>query len=660
MELGIAGLTNIEEIGRGGFGVVYRAWQPAFGRWVAVKVLGTHLDDTTQRRFERERLALGSLSDHPNIVTVYDSGATDAGLPYLVMEYMPGGSYRHPVNGQLPLAWPDALPVGIKIADALVAAHARHVLHCDIKPSNILISSFGEPVLADFGIARLLNEATGTTSDIVTASLAHAAPEVLNGAHPTDASDVWSLASTLVTTIDGHPPFARPDDATYHAMVARITGAEPVDLSGSKLPPPLREVIAKALAKDPASRTPSAAQLLADLRSVTAGPPSDETRSVPAARRPIAEAAAVPPTLSPSGEPPSRNRTPLIVAIVAIVALIAIALLARSPGGPGPAIGTTTTGSTEPAPIPGTAIGRNSVVQPDNASGTNLADAQGDIRAVNVAFRINSVGTADSVKVNGQPMVAASGQHLLVWTMDSQVFTLPNGTSSTPLPTVSLVVDGSGQAIELGSLGGSGPKSDSYLFAASVPDNPKSVDLTVVQAGVTQTFSLLNRKASGDRPPALYRDSAKPFVDSPANLLQVTPVSEVAPGTAKGQVTFKVPDVSLSLFKPDLSGHAATGKAFLWVTGQSSLSDVNAACCPDEFQFLPQSSVVLTLPDGTAIPAIHLKTDTNQGIFDGIWAFEVPADFSRGTLAVDASHILSSAASVVSLQGGPTTFDLTL
>ena len=148
VDLGIAGLGLGTPIGRGGFGTVYKAEQPAFRRTVAVKVLDGQLDERAQRLFERERQAMGALSDHPGIVTIFDAGTTTGGAPYLVMAFQPGGSVADRLAREGALAWAEGLRIGVEVAEALAAAHRMEVLHRDVKPANILLSGYGHAQLA--------------------------------------------------------------------------------------------------------------------------------------------------------------------------------------------------------------------------------------------------------------------------------------------------------------------------------------------------------------------------------------------------------------------------------------------------------------------------------------------------------------------------------
>ncbi|MGZ6979453.1 MAG: serine/threonine-protein kinase, partial [Acidimicrobiia bacterium] len=147
----VPGYGNLVEIGRGGFGVVYRAEQADVHRVVAIKILSGY-DEDARRRFDREREAMGILSSHPNIVTVYASGFA-GDYPYLVMEYLDRGSVADEL-AHGPMSWREAIDIGVKLSGALQAAHSAGILHRDVKPENVLVSAYGEPKLADFGIAR--------------------------------------------------------------------------------------------------------------------------------------------------------------------------------------------------------------------------------------------------------------------------------------------------------------------------------------------------------------------------------------------------------------------------------------------------------------------------------------------------------------------------
>ncbi|WP_055403606.1 MULTISPECIES: serine/threonine-protein kinase [unclassified Mycobacterium] len=199
---------DVTEIGRGGFGVVYRCAQPELDRLVAVKVLTNDLDPENLDRFLREQRAMGRLSGHPHIVTVLQAGTTRSGRPFIVMPYHDRGSLWGLVSGRGPLPWPEVLSIGVKLAGALEAAHRSGILHRDVKPGNVLLTDYGEPQLTDFGLARIAG-GFETRAGVVMGSPAFIAPELLEGATPTTGSDVYSLAATLFCALTGHPPMGR-------------------------------------------------------------------------------------------------------------------------------------------------------------------------------------------------------------------------------------------------------------------------------------------------------------------------------------------------------------------------------------------------------------------------------------------------------------------
>lgn len=267
IDLDIEGLEDPVEIGVGGFATVFKAYQPAFRRTVAVKVLATlNLDDAARERFERECQAMGSLSEHPNIVTVYGAGFTTSGRPYLVMAYLPGGSLQERIDEAGAIPWQDATLYGVHLAGALETAHRAQVVHRDIKPANVLMSTFGDAQLTDFGIARI-SGGHETRSGVITASMAHAPPEVLDGQRPTISADVYSLGSTIFELIYGQPAFARDDDESMVPMLRRILTDPPPDLRQRGVPDQVCQVIERAMAKDPAARQPSAVELGRELQA---------------------------------------------------------------------------------------------------------------------------------------------------------------------------------------------------------------------------------------------------------------------------------------------------------------------------------------------------------------------------------------------------------
>lgn len=318
-------------LGRGAFGVVYRAWQPAFARQVAIKVLLDTLDDRDSARLLRECRALGAASTHPNIVTVHDAGFTDDGRGFLVMEYLSGGSLADRVERDGTLPWRDVTRIGVGLAGALETAHRAGVLHRDIKPDNVLLSDYGEPKLADFGIARLA-AGTATRTGPVYASILYAAPEVLAaGSQSSAASDVYALGGTLLTLLTGRPPFVPKADEPVGAFIGRIVSTPP-DLRVPDVPVSLMAVLGRALAKDPSARQATAEELGEALREVEQEAEIPVTPMAIGTPRPSDGRPAVV-TPPPKPAPASRRRRPsrselvrfaVLGVFVSVVALVAV------------------------------------------------------------------------------------------------------------------------------------------------------------------------------------------------------------------------------------------------------------------------------------------------------------------------------------------------
>lgn len=274
----IPGLVDLVLIGGGGFADVYRAHQPRFDRVVAVKVLRTPIrDEHVQAQFQRECAAAGRLTGHPNIVTVFQSGfLTTDGRPYIVMEWMEGGSLEDRLrSGAVPAA--EVLRAGVKLCGALQTAHDAGVLHRDIKPANILVSAFGEPALADFGISSI-SSGTGMTSKLDALSPLHAAPEIIEGAPASASADVYALASSLYALLAGRPAFAGPEGEPMMTLVVRVLGEPVPPVVRAEIPPAVTDVVAAAMAKTPEGRPGSAASFGETLRRVqveTGQPPTE-------------------------------------------------------------------------------------------------------------------------------------------------------------------------------------------------------------------------------------------------------------------------------------------------------------------------------------------------------------------------------------------------
>jgi tRNA A-37 threonylcarbamoyl transferase component Bud32 len=263
--LGRLGAYEVLEVqGQGGMGVVLKARDPALDRMVAIKVLTPALAHgaSARRRFAREARAAAAVG-HEHIVAIH---AVDEfrGLPYLVMQYIPGRSLQERIDASGPLEVKEILRIGTQAARALAAAHAQGVVHRDIKPANILLENCVERVkLTDFGLARAIDDASLTQSGVIAGTPQYMAPEQARG-EPVDArADLFSLGAVLYAMAAGRPPF-RADSAM--AVLKRVCEDRHRSIRelNSEVPDWLEAVIDRLLAKDPAHRFQSATEV-ADL-----------------------------------------------------------------------------------------------------------------------------------------------------------------------------------------------------------------------------------------------------------------------------------------------------------------------------------------------------------------------------------------------------------
>ncbi|WP_217914853.1 serine/threonine-protein kinase [Miltoncostaea marina] len=299
-------------IATGGMGSVHRAHDDRLGRTVAVKVQSPALaaDPAFRRRFRREATAAARIH-HPHVATVYDVG-THEGLPYLVMEFVPGGTLgERMARGRPPRA--QALRWIAQTADALDAAHAAGVVHRDVKPANLLLDARERVKVVDFGIARVLEDTGGTltAAGTVLGSSGYASPEQAQGLPATAASDVYSLAAVAFELLAGEPPYAgRTGIAALWAHVHE----PPPDAAARapELPPAVAAVLARGLAKDPADRHPSAGALADDLAAACAARTGEPTAVMPP-----------PPSTAARGGAARPRRGAAVAAVAAVVAVAA-------------------------------------------------------------------------------------------------------------------------------------------------------------------------------------------------------------------------------------------------------------------------------------------------------------------------------------------------
>ena len=264
----LPGLTYIRPLGSGGFADVFLYEQDMPRRDVAVKVLPSDVRDPELRRmFNAEADVLAHLSAHPSIVTVYQAGISADGRPYIVMEYCPGSLTQRYRIERMPV--PEVLEIGVRMAGALESAHVAGLVHRDVKPSNILVTTFGAPVLADFGISSSLTK--NSADEMLAMSIPWSAPEVVaEQTAGTVASEVWSLGATVYSLLAGHSPFERRERGqnTKELLRRRIARASYTAIPRTDVPASLQHVLARSMSRDPRERYASARAFAEALREV--------------------------------------------------------------------------------------------------------------------------------------------------------------------------------------------------------------------------------------------------------------------------------------------------------------------------------------------------------------------------------------------------------
>jgi len=292
----------VEKIGAGGMGSVYKAYQPALGRYVAIKVLPpqTAGDPSFAERFALEARAIGKLR-HPNIVTAYDF-SQQGDLAFLVSDFIDGGTLADQLGTPLPLEY--VLTILTPIAAALDYAHARGVVHRDVKPQNILLSHDGTPVLTDFGLAKIIGPGSGATqAGALMGTAEYIAPECASGAEAAGpAADQYAVAIMAYQLLVGRHPF--PSDNPISALMAHVHKPVPVPSTiGVPLPANVESALLRGLAKKPEERF---ARISDFVRALGAPAPPIPVASLAAPAPSLPPTAAQPPTPS---LPPARPRT---------------------------------------------------------------------------------------------------------------------------------------------------------------------------------------------------------------------------------------------------------------------------------------------------------------------------------------------------------------
>ncbi|MGV0633323.1 serine/threonine-protein kinase PknH/PknJ [Mycolicibacillus trivialis] len=438
----IAGYRVERVLGTGGMGTVYLVANPELPRRDALKVLSAGLsrDPKFRSRFIREADVASQL-DHPNIVSIYRRGATADGLLWIAMQFVDGVNADEAARAAGRMEPRRAIHIVGEVGKALDYAHRRGVIHRDVKPANVLLSGPVGPeervLLGDFGIARALDDVGLTGTGGVMATVSYAAPEVIAGNRVDGRADLYSLGCTLFRLLTGRSPFEAAG-AQAAVMMAHLHSPPPrVSEVAPWLPPSLDAVLAKALAKDPAQRFGSAAELA----GAAAAALQQAAPNAPTAVQPWQQPQMQPFTGAMSA-PARRNRAGLIVAALAAVVLVVVAgitaiLLAGDKDSPAAATptspGATTTASPTSAPTSTSASesptpGGTEVPVPVSALNNLLLDpgqmsstlGSPPLSVVNDETRMWADTIVDKdcdsvVIVNGQSDYAGSGYTAIHW-----------------------------------------------------------------------------------------------------------------------------------------------------------------------------------------------------------------------------------------------------
>ncbi|MBV6393677.1 MAG: Serine/threonine-protein kinase PrkC [Anaerolineales bacterium] len=276
-----------ETLGSGGMANVYLARDVVLDRPVAVKVLRREYsaNENFQKQFLLEARSAANLS-HPNIVTVHDFGIAD-NLIYIVMEHVPGKDLKALVRERGRYPYQQAIPLLIQACAGVGYAHRAGLVHCDIKPHNMLVAKDNRLKVTDFGIARALATIKpGERNDVVWGSPLYFAPEQAAGETPTPASDVYSLGIVLYEILTGTPPFTA---STADELARLHISARPLPISEyvPDIPPALEEIVMKILSKEPSSRYRTADQLGRVLQTFGTAPPPVKAAKEPVSTPPV-------------------------------------------------------------------------------------------------------------------------------------------------------------------------------------------------------------------------------------------------------------------------------------------------------------------------------------------------------------------------------------
>ena len=395
-----AGYRIEAEAGRGGMGIVYRATQVALGRPVALKLIAANFagDRSFRERFKREWETASSI-DHPNVIPVYEAGEAEEHL-FIAMRYVEGLDLAN-LLAREPLLDPErAVRIIAQVASALDAAHARGLVHRDVKPANVLIGAEEHVYLTDFGLTKHASQDALTKTGLFVGSVDYAAPEQIRGEAMDARTDVYSLGCVLYQTLTKRLPYDK--DADVAKMYAHISAPPPVVTEARPdAPPALDAVIAKAMAKEPEDRYASAGQLArAAQEAIVEGsvPSTSRSHKKPRSQRnPIVEGS------DPGVESPWPRRRRLAIGIALPTVLVA-GLAAAGLGAAGVFDGDADKGATATVTAQATATAEATSTAPPEATATP------DATEPRVVANINVGKGPDGVAFSGGKVFVANQQ----------------------------------------------------------------------------------------------------------------------------------------------------------------------------------------------------------------------------------------------------------
>ena len=427
----IGAYTVQEFVGRGAMGVVYRAYHEGLARPAALKVLQALApDDEAIGRFRREAQSIGQMR-HPNILQVFDFGEYES-TPYMIVEYVPGGDLVDRLTRGRPADPAFAIAILKGIAAGLDYAHSRGVVHRDVKPANVLMGVGDTPILADFGLAKLLQSSSvKSMTGVTTGTPAYMAPEQATGSPVGPAADRYALATVAYELLTGSVPFQA--EGVLELLYAHVHREPPAASSRNpQLGPEVDAILARGLAKAPEERWSSCAELVERLEAALTGRPLMQTQPI-AAPAPAPAVAAVErtqamPPAGPPATPPRRRRRWLALAAAAALLVIVAGAAALALNRPAQVSGSLSSGSVQ--------AGDTVVLRADHLPANQRGNVQLASRQVDVgAFTADASGHVDeTVRI---PRDTTPGGHelYLCWNLACRWHTAIEVSAPAPSPT---------------------------------------------------------------------------------------------------------------------------------------------------------------------------------------------------------------------------------